>query len=178
MCSSIVKFCCYKNINCEQLLLRADTPVNEFWDYIWRSYFVDLFLAEIWFFKMSGSPLVYTIVFEIINLNLRCEMFCGMSPLSVLATGTIAVSPVPALFSSRLFSRRPVTGISSLTCIAVNGVNWTVIFTLVAGTGLEIACSGFQVIVPPQVPVAGTFRKLPQVPVEATSWSRWFESRK
>ena len=75
-------------------------------------------------------------------------MFCGMSPLSVPVTGTFLKSPV-----------NEKTGICTLSYIAGNGVKWTVICTFVAGAGLEVAGSGFQTKVPPQVPVAGTSRK-------------------
>ena len=75
-------------------------------------------------------------------------MFCGMSPLSVPVTGTFLKSPV-----------NEKTGICTLSYIAGNGVKWTVICTFVAGAGLEVAGSGFQPKVPPQVPVAGTSRK-------------------
>ena len=91
---------------------------------------------------------MYTSVFEIVNQKMRCEMFCGMSPLSVPVTGTFLKSPV-----------NEKTGICTLTFIAGNGVKWTVICTFVAGAGLEVAGSGFQLKVPPQVPVAGTSRK-------------------
>ena len=46
-----------------------------------------------------------------------------------------------------------------MSYIAVNGVKWTFICTFIAGAGLEVAGSGFQLKVPPQVPVAGTSRK-------------------
>ena len=47
-----------------------------------------------------------------------------------------------------------------MTFIAGNGVKWTVICTFVAGAGLEVAGSGFQLKVPPQVPVAGKSRNV------------------
>ena len=91
---------------------------------------------------------MYTSVFEIVNPKMRCEMLLAMSPLSVTVTGTFSKSPV-----------NEKTGICSLTFIAVSGVKWTVICTFVAGAGLEVAGSGFQIKVAPQVPVAGTSRK-------------------
>ena len=74
-------------------------------------------------------------------------MFCGMSPLSVTVTGTFFKSPV-----------NEKTGICTLSYIAGNGVKWTFICTFIAGAGLEVAGSGFQLKVPPQVPLAGTSR--------------------
>ena len=86
-----------------------------------------------------------------------------MSPLSVSVTGTFAMSPIPALFSSRRFLRRPVYATCSISL--VTATSWTVICDFVAGAGLEVAGSGFQNMVPPQVPVAGSSQKLSQVPI-------------
>ena len=66
-------------------------------------------------------------------------------------------SPIPAPFCKSPVNEK--TGICDFTFIAGNGVKWTVICTFVAGAGLEVAGSGFQLKVPPQVPVAGTSRK-------------------
>ena len=66
-------------------------------------------------------------------------------------------SPLPAPFYKSPVNAK--TGICTLTFIAGSGVKWTVICTFVAGAGLEVAGSGFQLKVPPQVQVAGTSRK-------------------
>ena len=86
-----------------------------------------------------------------------------MSPLSVPVSGTYAMSPIPAPFASRRFLRRPVYATCSIS--PVTAIYWTVIGTFVAGAGLEVAGSGFQTKVPPQVPVAGSSHKLSQVPI-------------
>ena len=94
-------------------------------------------------------------------------MFCEMSPLSVPVTGTFLKSPV-----------NEKTGICTLSYIAGNGVKWTVICTFVAGAGLEVAGSGFQTKVPPQVPVAGTSRKYQRCRLRRMSEVAGFESRR
>ena len=76
------------------------------------------------------------------------------------------MSPIPALFSSCRFLRRPVYAICSIS--PVTAIFWTVIFDFVAGAGLEVAGSGFQIMVPPQVPVAGSSQKMSQVSVSVT----------
>ena len=110
---------------------------------------------------------MYTSVFEIVNPKMRCEMFLGMSPLSVPVTDTLCKSPV-----------NEKTGICTLSFIAGTGVKWTVICTFVAGAGLEVAGSGFQLKVPPQVPVAGTSRKCQRCRLRRMFEVAGFESRR
>ena len=86
-----------------------------------------------------------------------------MSPLSVPFSNIYSMSPTPAPFASRRFLRRPVYATCSIS--PVTATFWTVIGTFVAGAGLEVAGSGVQTMVPPQVPVAGSSQKLSQVPV-------------
>ena len=89
--------------------------------------------------------------------NVAVITLCYSAPLQFSHTGTFFKSP---------FLRRPVYATCSIS--PVTAIFWTVICDFVAGAGLEVAGSGFQTMVPPQVLVAGSSQKLSQVPVSVT----------